>query len=295
MATCFSKMPLFTPNKIKIMMKKRTLFLAVSLSVILASCVSKKKYTELEGNLDETESELVQTRLEKEDLESQMEQIEMRVERYNNKIASLSTEKEGMMVQVPNENLVLSEKNKAAMRKTLKNVPAAKLAGAKSLKDSLNIAIAHNISKNMGESGGDLNVSIEETMVKINIDDNLLFGDSSFRVGSDADEILSRIAEVVKSEPSLEVLVEGHTDSRTIKKGSYIVDNWDLSARRSAAIVRRLENKFGVASEQLIVAGRSSYDPLVPNDTKDNMAKNRRTQIVIMPNLDKFFAMLGND
>jgi chemotaxis protein MotB len=295
MATCFSKMPLFTPNKIKIMMKKRTLFLAVSLSVILASCVTKKKYTELEGNLDETESELVQTRLEKEDLESQMEQIEMRVERYNNKIASLSTEKEGMMVQVPYESLVLSEKNKAAMRKTLKDVPAAKLAGAKSLKDSLNIAIAHNISKNMGESGGDLNVSIEETMVKINIDDNLLFGDSSFRVGSDADEILSRIAEVVKSEPSLEVLVEGHTDSRTVKKDSYIVDNWDLSARRSAAIVRRLEDKFGVASEQLIVAGRSSYDPLVPNSTKDNMAKNRRTQIVIMPNLDKFFAMLGDD
>jgi chemotaxis protein MotB len=277
------------------MMKKRTLFLAVSLSAILASCVSKKKYTELEGNLDETKSELMQTRVEKEDLENQMEQIEMRVERYNNKIASLSTEKEGMMVQVPNENLVLSEKNKAAMRKTLKDVPAAKLAGAKSLKDSLNIAIAHNISKNMGESGDDLNVSIEETMVKINIDDNLLFGDSSFRVGSDADEILSRIAEVVKSEPSLEVLVEGHTDSRTVKKDSYIVDNWDLSARRSAAIVRRLEDKFGVASEQLIVAGRSSYDPLVPNSTKDNMAKNRRTQIVIMPNLDKFFAMLGDD
>ena len=276
-------------------MKKSTLFLAVSLSAILASCVSKKKYTELEGNLDETKSELMQTRVEKEDLENQMEQIEMRVERYNNKIASLSTEKEGMMVQVPNESLVLSEKNKAAMRKTLKDVPAAKLAGAKSLKDSLNIAIAHNISKNMGESGGDLNVSIEETMVKINIDDNLLFGDSSFRVGSDADEILSRIAEVVKSEPSLEVLVEGHTDSRTVKKDSYIVDNWDLSARRSAAIVRRLEDKFGVASEQLIVAGRSSYDPLVPNSTKDNMAKNRRTQIVIMPNLDKFFAMLGDD
>jgi len=276
-------------------MKKSTLFLAVSLSAILASCVSKKKYTELEGNLDETKSELMQTRVEKEDLENQMEQIEMRVERYNNKIASLSTEKEGMMVQVPNESLVLSEKNKAAMRKTLKDVPAAKLAGAKSLKDSLNIAIAHNISKNMGESVGDLNVSIEETMVKINIDDNLLFGDSSFRVGSDADEILSRIAEVVKSEPSLEVLVEGHTDSRTVKKDSYIVDNWDLSARRSAAIVRRLEDKFGVASEQLIVAGRSSYDPLVPNSTKDNMAKNRRTQIVIMPNLDKFFAMLGDD
>ncbi|WP_019039675.1 OmpA/MotB family protein [Psychroflexus tropicus] len=273
-------------------MKTKKIVLSLSAAVLMTSCVSKKKYTELENNLDETKSELMQTRTEKQELEDQMNQIEMRVERYNNKIASLQTEKEGMMVSVPGESLVLSEKNKEAMRKTLENVPAAKLAGATSLKDSLNIAISHNISKKMSNSGEDLNVSIEETMVKINIDDNLLFGDSSFRVGSNADDILSRIAEVVKSEPSLEVLVEGHTDSRTLKKDSYIVDNWDLSARRSAAIVRRLETKFDVPSEQLIVAGRSSYDPIAPNDSKENMAKNRRTQIVIMPNLDKFFAML---
>jgi len=262
---------------------------------MLSSCVSKKKYTELESNLDETKSELMQTRVEKESLEKQMQQIEMRVERYNNKIASLNVEKEGMMVQVPNENLVLSEKNKSAMRKTLKDVPSSKLATAKSLKDSLNFAIAHNISKNMGAYGDDLNVSIEETFVKINIDDELLFGDSSYNIGNKADEILAKIAEVIKSEPSLEVMVEGHTDNRTLKKESYIIDNWDLSARRSAAIVRRLESKFGVASEQLIVAARSSFDPLVPNNSKENMAKNRRTQIVIMPNLDKFFSMLGED
>jgi chemotaxis protein MotB len=270
----------------------KKIVLVVSAAALMTGCVSKKKYTELENNLDETKSELMETRVEKEELEDQMNQIEMRVERYNNKISSLQTEKEGMMVSVPGESLVLSKKNKEAMRRTLENVPAAKLAGATSLKDSLNIAISHNISKKMSNSGKDLNVSIEETMVKINIDDNLLFGDSSFRVGSDADDILSRIAEVVKSEPSLEVLVEGHTDSRTLKKDSYIVDNWDLSARRSAAIVRRLETKFDVPSEQLIVAGRSSYDPIAPNDSKENMAKNRRTQIVIMPNLDKFFAML---
>jgi chemotaxis protein MotB len=277
------------------MIKSKAFILALSLSVMLSSCVSKKKYTELESNLDETKSELMQTRVEKESLEKQMQQIEMRVERYNNKIASLNVEKEGMMVQVPNENLVLSEKNKSAMRKTLKDVPSSKLATAKSLKDSLNFAIAHNISKNMGAYGDDLNVSIEETFVKINIDDELLFGDSSYNIGNKADEILAKIAEVIKSEPSLEVMVEGHTDNRTLKKESYIIDNWDLSARRSAAIVRRLESKFGVASEQLIVAARSSFDPLVPNNSKENMAKNRRTQIVIMPNLDKFFSMLGED
>lgn len=276
-------------------MRIQKIILAIGAVSIILGCVSKKKYTELESNLDDTRSELMQTRTEKEKLEQQMNQIEMRVERYNSKIASLQTEKDGMMVSVPNENMVLSEKNKKAMRKTLKEVPAAKLAEAKTLKDSLNIAISHNISKNMGGDAEDLNVSIEETMVRINIDDNLLFGDSSFRVGSNADDILSKIAEVAKSEPSLDILVEGHTDSRTIKKDSYIIDNWDLSARRSAAIVRRLESKFGVPSEQLIVAGRASYDPIVPNDTKENMAKNRRTQIVIMPNLDKFFAMLSEE
>lgn len=276
-------------------MRLQKIWLAIGTVSILLGCVSKKKYTELENNLDDTKSELMQTRTEKEKLEQQMNQIEMRVERYNSKIASLQTENDGMMVSVPNENMVLSERNKKAMRNTLKDVPAAKLAEAKTLKDSLNIAIAHNISKNMGGAAEDLNVSIEETMVRINIDDNLLFGDSSFRVGSNADDILSRIAEVAKSEPSLDIFVEGHTDSRTLKKDSYIIDNWDLSARRSAAIVRRLESKFGVPSEQLIVAGRASYDPIVANDTKENMAKNRRTQIVIMPNLDKFFAMIGQE
>ena len=276
-------------------MNFKRIAIVVSSVVLLSGCVSKKKYTELETNLDNTKSELMQTRVEKEELENQMNQIEMRVERYNNKIESLKTEKDGMMVSVPNESLVLSEKNKEAMRRTLKGVPASRLAGATSLKDSLNIAISHNMSKKIGDSGENLNVSIEETMVKINIDDNLLFGDSSFRVGSNADDILSRIAEVVKSEPSLEVMVEGHTDNRTIKEDSYIVDNWDLSARRSAAIVRRLESKFDVPSEQLIVTARSSYDPVAPNDSRENMAKNRRTQIVIMPNLDKFFALLDSE
>lgn len=276
-------------------MKTNKILLTLGTVAILSSCVSKKKYTELEEDRDETRSELMQTQSEKEELENEMQQIQMRVERYNSKIAALQTEKDGMMVKVPNENIVLSENNKKAMRKTLKNVPDAKLSAAETLKDSLNIAIAHNVSEKLGKSDTGLNLSIEDTYVRITIEDQLLFGDSSFNVGRDADDVLSKIAEVLKSEPSLEVMVEGHTDNRTIKKESYIVDNWDLSARRSAAVVRRLETQFDVPSEQLIVAGRSSYDPIAPNNSKENMAKNRRTQIVIIPNLDKFFAMLGDD
>jgi chemotaxis protein MotB len=144
-------------------------------------------------------------------------------------------------------------------------------------------------------AGQSVDLKIQNTVVMIQIADNLLFGDSSYRVGDKADNILSKIAAVVNSEPSLEILVEGHTDNRTVKEGSYIKDNWDLSTERAAAIARRLSSKFDVPQDQLIVAGRSSFDPIVANDSKDNMAKNRRTQIVIMPNLDKFFAMLESD
>lgn len=219
------------------------------------------------------------------------------MDRYNAKIASLKTEKDGMLVSQDNGDLVMSENNKKAMRATLKDVPAAKLAGATTLKDSLNVAIAHNMSKKLSglPENSDLNVSVDETVVMIDIDDDMLFKDSSYRIGKDADGILNRIAQVVNSEPSLEVLIVGHTDSRTVKEGSYIKDNWDLSTERSASIVRRLENKFNVSPDQLIVAGRGSYDPVVANDSKENMAKNRRTQIVIMPNLDKFFALLESE
>lgn len=265
--------------------------LLTSLSFILfMSCVSKKKYVAMESQYEDTRGKLQKTQLEKEKLEAKMNEIELRVTRYNNKIASLNEENKGMMVN--QGGVVMSEQNKQTMRETLKKVPESALAEATTLKDSLNIAIAYNISKKMGAQTDDLKLSIADTYVKINIDDKLLFRDSSFSVGSSADDILQKIADIAKAEPSLEIMVEGHTDNRTIKSESYIIDNWDLSSRRSAAIVRRLEDKFNVPSAQLIVSARSSYDPLVPNNSKENMAKNRRTQIVIMPNLDKFFALL---
>jgi len=259
-------------------------------AVLISSCVSKKKYLEMESQYETTRSELQKTQVEKEKLEAKMSEIELRAARYNSKIASLNKDKKGMLVT--QGDVVLSEKNKETMRETLSKVPKSKLSEATTLKDSLNLAIAYNISKGIGADTDELNMSIANTYVKINIEDNLLFNDSSYRVGSNADDILQKIADIAKSEPSLEIMVEGHTDNRTIKKESYIVDNWDLSARRSAAIVRRLEDKFNVPSEQIILAARSSFDPLVSNDSKENMAKNRRTQIVIMPNLDKFFALL---
>ncbi len=88
-------------------------------------------------------------------------------------------------------------------------------------------------------------------------------------------------------------MIEGHTDSRSINNAR-VRDNWDLSVLRATSVARKLQDQYNVAPEKLIASGRSSYQPLVSNDSKDNRAKNRRTRIVILPNINKFFALMAS-
>src|SRR5690606_8108593 len=137
-------------------------------------------------------------------------------------------------------------------------------------------------------------IEIDETVVMISISDKLLFNTASYRISNKADDILQKLADVINSEPSVEVMVEGHTDSRTIHNAK-VTDNWDLSVLRATSVVRKLQDEYHVSPEKMIAAGRSSYQPLVENDTKEDMAKNRRTRIVILPNIDKFFALMASN
>ena len=269
-------------------MKKLSVVAILSVA-LLGSCVSKKKYVALEDNLSQTQSRLTKTQVEKEELETKMAKIEARVEEYNSKINSLQELNDSQYTV--NDVAVMSNNTKANMRKTLEKVDAAKLAEARTLQDSMNLAVSYKLKQSISDDDEDVEVSIDKTVVMINISDELLFNTASYRVSNKAENILNKLAEVIKSEPSMEVMVEGHTDSRTINTPLF-QDNWDLSVKRATSIVRELQNKYDVDPTQLIAAGRSSYLPLVENDTKENMAKNRRTKIVILPNLDKFFALL---
>jgi chemotaxis protein MotB len=260
---------------------------------VLASCVSKKKYVALEDNLSQTQSALTKTQVEKEELEVKMAKIEARVEEYNAKINSLKDLNDSQLTSV-DDIAVMSNNTKQKMRKTLENVDPAKLAGAKTLQDSMNLAVSYNLKKSISDDNEDVDVSIDKTVVMINISDELLFNTASYRVSNKADKILGKLAQVINSEPSMEVMVEGHTDSRTINTPMF-ADNWDLSVKRATSIVRKLQDEFDVNPKQMIAAGRSSYLPLVENNSKENMAKNRRTKIVILPNLDKFFALLDTE
>ncbi|MBT8259556.1 MAG: OmpA family protein, partial [Bacteroidia bacterium] len=137
-------------------------------------------------------------------------------------------------------------------------------------------------------------INIDNTVVMISISDKMLFNTASYRVSNKADDLLQKLADVINSEPSIDVMVEGHTDSRSINN-ERVRDNWDLSVLRATSVVRKLQDKFNVAPEKLIASGRSSYQPLVENDSRDNRARNRRTRIVILPNIDKFFALMSSE
>jgi hypothetical protein len=102
------------------------------------------------------------------------------------------------------------------------------------------------------------------------------------------------LAEVLDKNSDIDILVEGHTDNVPIKNAT-LLDNWDLSVKRSTSIVRVLQNDLGVSPKQLIPAGRSSYIPLVENDSPANRAKNRRTKIIIMPKIDQFYEMVESE
>ncbi len=278
-------------------MTKKIIAVAI-LTVLLSSCVSKKDYTALEQDLIDTKGELQKTTLEKEELEAKFAKIEVRVDEYNAKINSLQETNDEQMAFVDDNLTVLSKDTRDNMNATLAKMSPEELAEAKTLKDSMNLAISYKLKQSINESDlnndNNINVNIDKTVVMISVADSLLFRSGSYRVNPKAYSLLQNLADVINSEPSMDVMIEGHTDSRSIHTEG-IEDNWDLSVKRSTAIVRLLQNKYEIDGSRLIPSGRSSYLPLTDNKTKENRARNRRTNIIILPNLNKFFALLSEE
>ena len=276
-------------------MKKISLLLLSS--VIISSCVSKKEFVSLQTEHDKTKTELVDT---KATLQKCLIENEKDVATYTEQINSLREDKKGALKQV--ENLtVLTQSSSDNIKNVITQLSEKDkfingIREAMTQKDSLNLAIKYHLTKNLsdGIQDEDIQVNVEKTVVFISISDKLLFKSGSYNVTDKAYTVLEKISKVIKDQPEMEVMIEGHTDSTPIKR-AVIQDNWDLSALRATSITRILQYKFGVKPGRLIAAGRSQYVPLVDNNTAANKAINRRTKIIIMPKLNQFFDLLEQD
>jgi chemotaxis protein MotB len=192
---------------------------------------------------------------------------------------------------------VISGSQAESIKKSLENIGAKDayikdLQSAIARKDSLNMALVMNLKGAIGNlNDQDINIKVDKGVVYIDISDKLLFKSGNYEVNERAQEVLGKVAKVLNNQPDIEFMVEGHTDNVPYKSGQ-LLDNWDLSVKRATSVVRILQNQYGVPASRMTAAGRGEYIPLSSNDNTEGKAINRRTRIVILPQLDQFFKLL---
>lgn len=273
-------------------------FLVLSLTaILLASCVSKKEYAALQAKQQETEDLLNSATVKLNACLEDRASALARATALEDRIADLRKSNENL-IQSNKDLTMLTAKGAENVEKTLeslreKDLRITRLQDAVSKKDSVMLALVTSLKKEVGINDPDIEVNVEKGVVFISIADKLLFKSGSYLVNDRAKEILAKVAKVIKSKPNFEAMVEAHTDNVPYRK-DLLLDNWDLSVKRATSVVRILE-ELEVNPQKLIASGRSYHVPLLPNDTAENRAANRRTRIVILPKIDEFYEMIETE
>jgi|TARA_S200000501_G_scaffold121533_1_gene114469 chemotaxis protein MotB len=274
---------------------KKTIFIT-TISFVFFSCVSQKKYQELETLQENTRNNLNSTSIQLNTCKDDKEAALKSLTELKEQVKFLKANNQDLINNLGNLT-TLSQKGAENLEKSLesmkeKDVRIQRMQDAVTRKDSVTLALVTSLKGVLGNlSDDDIEVNVEKGVVYVSISDKLLFSSGSYMITKRAKDVLGKVAEVVNNRPDLEFMVEGHTDNVPIKTDA-ILDNWDLSVKRATAVVRILQNDFSVAPERMTAAGRSSYIPLLDNDSASNRAKNRRTRIVVLPKLDQFYDLI---
>lgn len=275
----------------------------IAATFFFGSCVSKKvlkgeqlRYVELQAEQTKLLDDLKQCNdlnaenaRRKAVLESEVESLKKQVDylKENNNMA---------LKQLENLS-VISGSQAESIKKSLDNIGSKDayiqgLQSALNRKDSMNLALVTNLKGAIGNlNDQDINIKVDKGVVYIDISDKLLFKSGSFDVTDKAKLVLGKVAMVLKNQPDIEFMVEGHTDSLAFKS-AVLLDNWDLSVKRATSIVRILQKQYGLDPARMAASGRSEYKPVADNNTVEGRSANRRTRIVILPQLDQFFKLL---
>ena len=266
------------------------------ISIFLASCVSQKKFTELEELQQNTKNLLDSTTVQLNTCNDEKEAALAQVASLTEQNKFLTENNQDLINNIGNLT-TLSTKGAENLEKSLesmkeKDIRIQRMQDAVTKKDSVTLALVTSLKGVLGNmSDEDIEINVEKGVVYVSISDKLLFRSGSYTVTNRAKTVLGKVAKVVNDKPEIEFMVEGHTDNVPIKMDG-IEDNWDLSVKRATAVVRILENEFGVSPSRMTAAGRSYFIPVADNDTASNRAKNRRTRIVVLPKLDQFYDLI---
>jgi len=281
---------------------KQVLFTGLS-SLLLFSCVSSKKYKGEIAKYNELNGSYIKVQGDLKSCEDAKAEYARNKTALENEIANLKKQNDFLKennttaLKQLQDLSVISSTQAESIKKSLDNIGAKDayiqdLQASMARKDSLNMALVMNLKGAIGNlADEDINIKVDKGVVYIDISDKLLFNSGSYDITTKAKDVLGKVAKVLKAQPDIEFMVEGHTDNVKFAKG-VLLDNWDLSVHRATAVVRVLQNQYGLNPAHIAAAGRGEYLPVAPNDTPAGKAANRRTRIVILPQLDQFFKLL---
>jgi len=243
------------------------LFLGMGL---MSSCVSKKKYEELEAQRMKANQELDEAKSMITDLESQNEEIQNRSAQLEADLKELNQS----MAQVKNTVETVEKEREMAVSKIT------------SIKEEIDNVLLKGESIDLEEKDGKLYLTLG---------DDILYRFGSTRISDTGKDVISNVASILGNHPDVKIIIESHTDHRMLKEGAAYRDNWDLSVARSANVVRQLV-KDGVKPEQLLAAGQAEYEPVVEGDNLsiEELAPNRRTEFIILPDVRPLISISEN-
>ena len=266
-------------------------------AVISQSCVSNKKYAELQANYNkslDTNSKLKQS--------WQVTQQELSGSR-----ARVTSLEEQIAAAKSNAAALQDALNKCLAGNNQGNVNIAKLADQitasdkyirhlvdlKHKSDSLNQVLTNNLTRSLSpaEAQG-VDVKVLKGVVYISLADNMLYKSGSYEISPTAGSVLAKVAKIINDYSNYDVLIEGNTDNVPIKQTN-IRNNWDLSALRASSVVQSLQTTYSVDPKRLTAGGRGEYNPIADNSSASGKSQNRRTQIIITPKLDQFMELIN--
>ena len=273
-------------------MKKITLFTFLTI-LLCTSCVTKKKFMlaelaataskdSLQGLLTDCRNTGNQMSVQIKNLMRDTTKMGNSIRQYQSMLNVNMTEQEKLNALLNQKKNELNERertiNELQQMINAQNEKVRKLLS--SVKDAL-----------LGFSSDELTVREKDGKVYVAMSDKLLFQSGSARLDKRGEEALGKLAEVLNKQTDIDVFIEGHTDNKPINTVQF-KDNWDLSVIRATSVVRILIKNYGVNPLQIQPSGRGEYMPVDDNETAEGRSKNRRTEIIMAPKLDKLFQML---
>ncbi|WP_316758382.1 OmpA family protein [Pedobacter aquatilis] len=265
--------------------------------LLISSCVSNKKYTELQSTFDKLRERNQELSNKYQDSQRELSGANSRSKSLEEQIASEKANRVALQ-EALNKCLSSSNQGNVNISKLVDEINSSnlyikQLINTKSKSDSLNMVLTNNLTRSLSrEELGDVDVQVLKGVVYISLADNMLYKSGSYEVSDKANETLNKIAKIIKDYDTYDVLIEGNTDNVPITQVN-IRNNWDLSALRASSVVQALQSKYGVDPKRLTAGGRGEFNPIADNSTTAGKTKNRRTQIIITPKLDQFMDLIG--